>query len=105
MGQERCISKLRQRRFRHIADRQRSGMLAPGNLQRGYRIDGSSGLRKKNRQLLRRNHRVAITILAGEIDFHIDGRHALEHEFAHHSSVTAGAAGGDCNFRERPYLV
>ena len=50
------------------------------------------------------NDGIAIAVLAGEIDLHRQARHMLQHEFADHSRVTAGAAGGDRDLGERAYL-
>ena len=57
------------------------------------RVDGSPGLGNEDCKLIGPYDRVAITILAGKIDFDWDMGHSLQHELSYNAGMSAGAAG------------
>src|SRR5215510_1822862 len=69
-------------------------------MQRRDRVYGSAGLGNKNGEFIRANDRIAVTILAGKVDFYGQAGHSLQHEFANQARMPAGPTGGDGDLGE-----
>ena len=85
-----------QRALRHVADGQRrevAGLL--GEAQRGERVGGLARLRDGHEQRVRRHQRVAVAVLAGDVDRAGDLADLLDEVARHRGGMEARAAGDD----------
>ena len=89
----------------NVTDTQGPPPLAVGFTQGGQGIGGLTTLTDENGQAVRRDDRITVAELAGDIDFHRYPGNLFEIEFPHQSGMPGGTAGNDEDFLQRRQLL
>ena len=94
-GQQHGVRLAGRLRAGHVGDRQHPGAALAREPHRRQRVRGLAGLGDRDEQVARTEQRVAVAVLAGDLDVDRHPGPGLDHAPAEQAGVVGGAAGGD----------